>query len=535
MFKKDYFSALLKQFQNVRSDEAIRQASDWLSENWTRVDTLFRNKRVASYVFEPIKELWQDSAPSKDAEIRQLISQIAVANAVMAGLPGKMGIGVAVSIALEVYMAVRIAQRTGIKIDGPADVAKYVGLAAGTALLILEGFRQVLGFFFSLFALVGFLPATAMAELFATSLIGVIFWVGFDEAKATGSFVVPKRLFGTVWKRTKELVRYQWGIVRKGFDKDTYVETARRLKAWMTGDQVFSKVTMRGDIFVWGAFAHLLANQPDQLQEPLSQIFLQAVRDTNSTLESASDQQIAEYFRQNFLHGIGGEVDVEALRGMEALVRGRMFELLVESSEGWDGVGWHDEPMSGKLNEDFNHPGSDIVFTNVQTGDQIEVQIKATDSPAYIEDTLIRYPDIPIIVTSEVGEDFDANELVQASIISNADLEEVTEENFDRMLSEITGAADWAEAAAVGGGAAVLVALWPFVAAYSRSRITQEQFTRAVVEIVPSGGVLLAKRLTFAVLLGPIYAWWVLARGVMSIVPAEDPVTSSKGSRRLVA
>lgn len=532
-----HFAARALHILNRRKETSPADEASWLQRNWARVDALFRNPRIASYVFEPVAELWRSSEPGSDARIRQIISQVAVANAVIAGLPGKLGVGVAVAIALELYMAMQIARRVGIKLEGPLDAAKYFGLAAGIAYTVFIAFRHILGFFFSFFAMVGFLPATALAELFATSLIGVVFWVGFQEARETGAFVVPKRLMRAVYQLTSELVKYQWSIVRKGFSPATYAETGRRLRDWLTGNDVFSPVRLRGDIFFMAAFAHLLAGRHDQLQGPLGEIFLQAIRDTNSELAAANAAEIANHMRDR-LGSMPGTIDVEAYQGMENLVRGRMFELLVERSESWDGEGWEGHKQEARLHEDFNHPGSDIVFTKSDTGEMIEVQIKATSSVDYIEQTLLRYPDTPIIVTSELGEEFDGIDMVQASVIGNDHLRQVNQENFDELLNEIgpISAADAAGAAGGAGAAAMMATLWPFIAAHIRGRITREQLTLAVQRLAPEGGKALARRVALAAAIGPLYAWWVLARGVMAFVPAEttEGVTRSMATRRVL-
>ena len=49
----------------------------------------------------------------------------------MAGLPGKLGVGVWISMALEAWMALRIARLVGIKIDKPSDIFVYVGTFGG--------------------------------------------------------------------------------------------------------------------------------------------------------------------------------------------------------------------------------------------------------------------------------------------------------------------------------------------------------------------------------------------------------------------
>ncbi|MCU9839154.1 hypothetical protein OEZ49_15365 [Ruegeria sp. WL0004] len=531
------FITLSSVFKPRRDDNVRNRAASFLERNWAKVDALFRNRRLATYIFEPAARLWNETEPGTDAQIRRVISQIAVANAVIAGLPGQLGIGVFVAIALEFYMAIQIARRVGVHVDGLTDLLKYFGLATGVAFTILLALKHILGFFFSFFSLVGLLPATAMAELFATSLVGVIFWVGFQEARENGAFLVPVRLFNTVWSRTRELVKFQWGVVKKGFSKQTYAETGRRLYDWLTGSNIYSPVRLRGDIFPMAAFAHMLAGRVDQLQGPLGQIFMQAIRDTNLELAGLRDQDVATYMRDR-LGELPYQIDAEAYQGMESLVRGRMFELLVQESESWNGEGWEDKPQRGFLHEDFNHPGSDIVFQNIETGEMIEVQIKATGSAGYIEETLIRYPDIPIIVTNEVGEQFDGVELVQASMISNDDLKEVTFENFEELLEKVApiSVAEMGGAALVGGAATTVAAIWPFVAAFIRGRITQDQLIVATQRVLPQGGVNLARRVVMAAAIGPLYAWWVLARGVMRFVPEEsvDDHLVTKAPRRIV-
>ena len=117
-------------------------------------------------------------------------------------------------MALEAWMALRIARLVGIKIDKPSDIFVYVGTFAGIIGTIGWGFVHLLRFVFSLVVLIPGIPATFVAELFVTNLVGVLFWVGFEEAKSSGSFMVPKRLLGRVHRLTSELVRHQVKAVK---------------------------------------------------------------------------------------------------------------------------------------------------------------------------------------------------------------------------------------------------------------------------------------------------------------------------------
>jgi hypothetical protein len=517
------FDSIHRAFGKRHDQAELSGAHSWLLRNWARVDFLFKNRRLATYVFEPVAELWDGSTPTTDDQIKRLISQVALANAVIAGLPGKLGIGVAVAIALETYMAIQIARRIGVEINSLADAAKYFTTGVATALTIFVLFRHLLGFFFSIFSLVGFLPATALAELFATSLIGILFWIGFSEVRENGSFQVPRRLLKTAWARATDLTKYQYRLIRRGFTLQTYKETGQRIADWLSGENLFAPPMMRGDIFVPLAMAILLHGRTSELQGPLGQIFIQAIRDTVSDLSSATDLQIADSFRERFTDTLG-QVDTLALQGMESLVRGRMFELMVKDSVVWNGDGWSPDDQSAELHEDFNHPGTDIVFTNAKTGETVEVQIKATSSSSYIEDTLLRYPDYPIIVTSEVGAAMEDNDMLQSTFVSNEYLRTVTQENFDELLDDVTPLTrlETAGSAVIGGGASALAQIWPFFVAYARGSITGSQLSEVIKSMAPKTGARVARHVLLGAAVGPVYAWWILARAVMGVVPSSQ-------------
>jgi len=147
-----------------------------------------------------------------DAEraFRQTITTVAVANMVMAGLPGKLGVGVFVSMALEGWMAWVIANRVGISLRRVSDIWTYFGLLAGVVLTIVWLIKALLGLAFALFSVIPGINPLIFAELLVTNLVGVLFWVGFKVAAATGSFSVPMRAVGGIWEETQALFGYQW-------------------------------------------------------------------------------------------------------------------------------------------------------------------------------------------------------------------------------------------------------------------------------------------------------------------------------------
>jgi hypothetical protein len=110
---------------------------------------------------------------------------------VQAGLPGKMGVGVVVSMALEAWMAFTIARAEGIKVNAVSDIWKYFGLFAGTVVTILYLFRSLLGLGYSAFSVVPGINPIILAELFTTNLVGVLFWISFQEARDQALLLGP--------------------------------------------------------------------------------------------------------------------------------------------------------------------------------------------------------------------------------------------------------------------------------------------------------------------------------------------------------
>ena len=113
--------------------------------------------------------------------------------------------------------------------------------------------------------------------------------------------------------------------------------------------------------------------------------------------------------------------------------------------------------------------------------------MKATSSENYLESALLRYPDVRILSTSEVADGFSDLERVIASEFSNKEIEEITELNFDELVNRLLPfkRSSVVSSAATGMAMATVVALWPFVVAYMRKRITLEQLRIACERVFP--------------------------------------------------
>lgn len=129
-----------------------------------------------------------------------------------------------------------------------------------------------------------------------------------------------------------------------------------------------------------------------------------AIRRGYTDLEYASPSEIKAYF---------DTIDPVSEVGHINNIKGILFEAEVVDA-------LQNQGIEAEVFEATNHPITDIAI--LDDDDVIgEFQLKATDSVAYISDTLDAHPHVPIIATSEVAQAMQ-NDMVIDSGISNADL-----------------------------------------------------------------------------------------------------------------
>jgi len=82
-----------KQFRSLWNDKFKSytdtfQTREWFDQNYDRVRSLFEDRHVRDVVFAPIKKAVKLIDATTDSEVRATIAAVALANAIMAGLPG---------------------------------------------------------------------------------------------------------------------------------------------------------------------------------------------------------------------------------------------------------------------------------------------------------------------------------------------------------------------------------------------------------------------------------------------------------------
>ncbi len=488
----------------------LTEARKWFEGKSRTVEFLFEYKEIREFIFEKFSDLWKKGEKKEDRQIYAIITQVSIANAVLAGLPGKMGIGVFVCIALEFYMALAISRRIGFKISDEDLWSKFKDLSGYglyftfVGFIAIYAFKHMFGFVFSIIP--GILPQTVITEYIVTTFVGILFWEAFEQTRHSSFFY--KKILKSSYRRTKELLFYQKDALEHTLSKKNILDVGQKIRAWFTGDFMERIPNIRGDVFVSIGFASLLQGDKDSLTGPMGEVFIKSIKDRWSDLSDASIDEISTYMSTNYSD--------EQIPGVINTIKGKFFENLSEIHENADGDKW-----TTKLHEDESYPGSDMIITNSESGETIELSLKATSSENYLESALLRYPEVRILSTSEVADGFSDLERVIASEFSNKEIEEITELNFDELVNRLLPfkRSSVVSSAATGMAMATVVALWPFVVAYMRKRITLEQLRIACEGVFPDIGRELAYRVTFSLILGPIYGWYVLATTAMSLTP----------------
>ena len=98
---------------------------------------------------------------------------------------------------------------------------------------------------------------------------------------------------------------------------------------------------------------------------------------------------------QDYLQGL----DENQLVGLSNNIKGVLHEIQFVKIENEDS-----DEISATLFTDINHPDTDILLTNEETGETIAVQLKATDSDFYVNDWIKNHEDGDILVTEEIAE-----------------------------------------------------------------------------------------------------------------------------------
>ncbi len=149
-----------------------------------------------------------------------------------------------------------------------------------------------------------------------------------------------------------------------------------------------------------------------------SQLVLAALRRSDTTLGAASEAELSDYL---------AEYDADQLKGIASNVKGIYHEELWVHQYN----STHTDTYA-QMYADTNHAGADVEILNAETHEVVStMQLKATDSSAYVNEHMARYPDIDVSVTNETAERMAGS--VHASGIDNATITDMVNHDLDEM------------------------------------------------------------------------------------------------------
>lgn len=147
-----------------------------------------------------------------------------------------------------------------------------------------------------------------------------------------------------------------------------------------------------------------------RLTDALALFAVLSPTNTDATLDLANlPPQALEAFQAAYpnvdLQSLDG-VSAEGLTGYLNAWQGKLFEVSVRDQlNAGESVGpWAlAAGQKAELAQLSNQPGWDLVILNADGTTADVIQLKATESASYVRDALERYPDIPVIATSDVA------------------------------------------------------------------------------------------------------------------------------------
>ena len=138
-----------EKFNSYLDGELLQEAKEWFESNKKKLEDLYKNPKLIHYIFEPFISIIDFKQSLLPRDIYKIITLVAVINSVLAGLPGKMGVGVFVSIGLEIWMAIKIAQFLNLtNLQTSEDILKFFTAIGSASITSIWIFKEILGFLF---------------------------------------------------------------------------------------------------------------------------------------------------------------------------------------------------------------------------------------------------------------------------------------------------------------------------------------------------------------------------------------------------
>lgn len=159
-------------------------------------------------------------------------------------------------------------------------------------------------------------------------------------------------------------------------------------------------------------------------------------------------------------------MDGDQIQGVVNNTKGVLHEMEFVRLENEDGDSIH-----AALFGSTNHPGTDVQFVDMDSGESWSAQLKATDDASYVQAWIDEHPDGEILVTSELAERMD----LPHSGLSNDFLTARTEDVVDQLIEAGSGSDLWGYFPALSVASIALV-IWEIWKRHRKGDINLSQF-----------------------------------------------------------
>ena len=224
-------------------------------------------------------------------------------------------------------------------------------------------------------------------------------------------------------------------------------------------------------------------------QSEPDEMVLAALRRSSETFRNADVETTAQML---------ADYDESQVIGLTSNVKGILHELEFARIENEDG-----DQVLASLYPDITHPGFDIQFQNMDTGESWDVQLKATEDVAYVEGWIEEHPDGDILVTEEIAEEMG----LETSGLSNDELTVRVKDFVDKMISAADDDSMWDYFPALLP-IAIAMAMFELWRRYKSGEIDMARFKQLAIRM---SGLKAAKIGTIILLLGIPFVGFVTA------------------------
>ena len=230
---------------------------------------------------------------------------------------------------------------------------------------------------------------------------------------------------------------------------------------------------------VWTVLYALETGQTDCFDTEESQLILDAIRRSTNALDSHSSvKDIAAYIQQ---------YNDDQMPGLANNIKGIYHELAYVEHENTDG-----DPIRAVLFEQTNHPDSDVMLIDEDTGKIDYIQLKATDDMTYVTNAIEQNPDIHMVTTQEMAQRLG----IESSGMSNSELKvqvehtlsELSDDDYHHVVHSLPLVSIWLSAFAIA----------PIIMQYLQKKISRQDALQKMGQIT---GKRVAKFLLYVILL----------------------------------